>query len=418
MNGFPSSDFIGKVRDAEAGVLSCLKINLLEAGAAITRAQVTPEFFSIPNRHLFEPLMSMWSDGHAFDILPLVERMRGAGTLGNWKNTADVMASFQWTSIGMLPEYLRTLSECHATRVLHTLGVSLLQEAEDPATALQTARVALDGLSIEPRTKATALRDHLVNVIQQLESSTEAGGIEFGLGLDAVAGPFGRGDLIVLAGETKKGKSALAGNIVENVAAAGGRCIVFGLEMTGAQTAERMLASQSRVDMRTLKLRLRNGVATTANDNELAALTRTVASMRDWNVDLVEDADSIPQITGSMIRFRSSGPIDLAVVDYAQLCEGIRQKGDSREREVASISRALKRAAVQCQCVVLLLSQLNDDGKLRESRALGQDANAVLAIEGEDGNMKVRVVAARSAPTGTEHPLTWKPSITRFFHHD
>ena len=42
--------------------------------------------------------------------------------------------------------------------------------------------------------------------------------------------------------------------------------------------------------------------------------------------------------------------------------------------------------AMELDCVVVALSQLNDDGKLRESRAIGQDATAVWAIGKHDGD--------------------------------
>ncbi len=84
---------------------------------------------------------------------------------------------------------------------------------------------------------------------------------------------------------------------------------------------------------------------------------------------------------------------------------------------MASISGLLKRAAVQTKSVVILASQVTEkDGKvhLRESKALGQDANCVLFLEGDDDNRTVRVGAARSAPTGTGIPVLWNPSLTKF----
>ena len=141
-----------------------------------------------------------------------------------------------------------------------------------------------------------------------------------------------------------------------------------------------------------------------------------VNHMSKWRIEIIEEAADVLAIQSELIRIKTTaGALDLVVVDYAQLVEGLRSKGDNREREVASISRTLKVAATKLNCLVILLSQLNDDGRLRESRALGQDANAVLFLEQDgDKGMRVRVGKARSAPSGVEVPLQWLPQFTRF----
>ena len=108
-------------------------------------------------------------------------------------------------------------------------------------------------------------------------------------------------------------------------------------------------------------------------------------------------------------------PLDLVALDYAQLVEVSRQKGDSREREVANVSRAFKTLANDLGFLGIILSQLNDEGKMRESRALAHDADAVLSIEkDEDLGPGVRALKARSASPGTFIPLKWEPQFTRF----
>ena len=70
----------------------------------------------------------------------------------------------------------------------------------------------------------------------------------------------------------------------------------------------------------------------------------------------------------------------MAVVDYLQLMESEGRKGASREELIAGISRKLKAVAKRTGCHILTASQLNDSGKLRESRAIGHDADAVFMV--------------------------------------
>jgi replicative DNA helicase len=63
---------------------------------------------------------------------------------------------------------------------------------------------------------------------------------------------------------------------------------------------------------------------------------------------------------------------DLVIVDYVQLVH-LRSLGsnETREQHVSEITRRLKALALQLNIAVATASQLNEDGKLRESRAIG-----------------------------------------------
>jgi replicative DNA helicase len=97
-------------------------------------------------------------------------------------------------------------------------------------------------------------------------------------------------------------------------------------------------------------------------------------------------------------------------VDYLQIIRGRRNKGDSREQEIASISGGLKQLAKTMACPVVTGTQLNDDGKTRESRAIEQDADVWLVIS--DGGLKMAKV--RNGPRGATLPLALDGAAQRF----
>lgn len=410
-------DFLTHATEAQAAALSALRGNLVEAGAMLSTSGVTEEHFYDHHRSVFSVLMEFWQAGTPFNMRSLASRLRETGSTIEPTTLQTIFA--ESAPIHTLPATINALLRCEASRRIYKLGQKLTSTAFDLTLDIEgelvAARAELDAVTTEPNREETSLAHFLGQAINQLEGhATSNDVVEFGLGLDAVAGPFMRGDLIVIAAETKGGKSAIAGNIVENVASKGGVCVVFSLEMTGIQTAERMLSSQSRVDIRSMKLRLRHRVNlefTNQDSIELDRMNRAVEQMRNWPVDIITKKSSVAAMASEIIRRKPA----LAVVDYAQLTEGVRKGNDNREREVASISATLKKAAVFANSTVILLSQLNEEGRLRESRALGQDANCVLFLEGEDKDSRtVRVGAARSAPGGVEVELDWKPQFTRF----
>jgi predicted ATP-dependent serine protease len=100
---------------------------------------------------------------------------------------------------------------------------------------------------------------------------------------------------------------------------------------------------------------------------------------------------------------------DLAVVvvDYLQLTEGA-GSADRREQEIAIVSKALRRMAKDENLAVIALAQLNDDGELRECRAIGMDATVQVTIEmcDEPGARLLRL-RQRQGKTGVAVPVSF-----------
>jgi replicative DNA helicase len=106
----------------------------------------------------------------------------------------------------------------------------------------------------------------------------------------------------------------------------------------------------------------------------------------------------------------------MLVADYIQRFQG---QGDNRELQVASVGAGFKNIALELGIPVVAPSQLNDEGMLRESRALGQDADSVWVLK-NDGvwkhdtqPVKLRVDKCRDGETG-EVDLIFHKIWTRF----
>ncbi len=104
--------------------------------------------------------------------------------------------------------------------------------------------------------------------------------------------------------------------------------------------------------------------------------------------------------------------ISLVIVDYIQLVPPTNPK-DSRERQVAHISYSLQKMAQELGVHVIALSQVNDDGKVRESRAIGHDADIVLELEGEDDERTLKIRKNRDGEKG-KIELTFEQTTQRF----
>jgi replicative DNA helicase len=216
--------------------------------------------------------------------------------------------------------------------------------------------------------------------------------------LDAKTAGLQPTELVILAARPAMGKTAFALSLAQNAAISGGwPCLVFSLEMSSTQLAERMLCSEAKVDASAL----RRGQLQRQDMTNLTYAANTLSKAPI----LIDDtpALSLREVRARARRFRSDkslfesgshGPkkTGLIVVDYLQLMRGSPQAAKAnREQEISEISRGLKSLAKELECPVLALSQLNRSlesrtdkrpqlSDLRESGALEQDADVIVFI--------------------------------------
>jgi replicative DNA helicase len=205
-------------------------------------------------------------------------------------------------------------------------------------------------------------------------------------------------ELIILAARPAMGKTSFAMSIAQNAAVpradggGGWPCLVFSLEMSSTQLAERMLCSEAKVDSSAL----RKGQL---QRQDMTNLTYAAASLSKAPI-LIDDtpALSLRELRARARRFRSNKELfgdkqfGLILIDYLQLMRGSPQAAKaSREQEISEISRGLKALAKELDCPVIALSQLNRSleqrtdkrpqlSDLRESGAIEQDADVILFI--------------------------------------
>jgi replicative DNA helicase len=210
-------------------------------------------------------------------------------------------------------------------------------------------------------------------------------------GLDDFLGGLQRTDLIVLAAKTSLGKTSLALNIARNAAINQKACIaLFSLEMSRDAVVQRLLASESGVDSKKIRLR-RFGEKDEAKIMEASGVLSEAPIYVDDSPKL-----RVADLRSNARRLHFERGIDLIIIDYLQLIQGD-SKNETRVQELSTITRALKTLARELNVPVLALSQLSRAiearpshmpqlSDLRESGSIEQDADVVIFIHREDLN--------------------------------
>lgn len=226
-------------------------------------------------------------------------------------------------------------------------------------------------------------------------------------------GGFVPGELAVLAARPGMGKTALAGCMAVETARSGIPTLFISREVKDETVAARILARESRIDSRVFRQGIENA------PNVLPGIRQAQAALDALPLSIVEK--SIAPMTPREVRrlAKSMRGVGLVIVDYLQLMESD-AKSQSREREVAEMSRSFKQLALDCNCPVLLLSQLNRENEkadkapslsnLRESGAIEQDADIVIFLHTQkrflsESRPPIQAIVAKGRSSGTG--FTW-----------
>ena len=430
--------------DAEQSVLGGL---LIDNGAFDKIGDVVTDgdFYRDDHRRIFRHVSRLIERGKPADVVTVDEAIKVsedkdktggitylAALAGNTPSAHNVR---RYAEIVRECAVLRKLIEVSAEiadSALNRMGKDvgqLLDEAESKVFQIAEAgaRTRQGFMEIQPLLTQVMER---IDLLYHKDNPSDITGIPTGYrDLDRETSGLQPGDLIIIAGRPSMGKTALALNMAEHVAVENKLPVaVFSMEMSGTQLAMRMLGSIGRLDQH----KLRTG---RLSDDDWNRLTNAVGKLHDAPI-LVDESGALNALelrARARRLHRQYGHLGLIVVDYLQLMQATSQ-GENRPTEISEISRSLKSLAKELKVPVVALSQLSRAveqrtgpkrpimSDLRESGAIEQDADLILAIYREEvytpdtpekGMAEIIILKQRNGPIGTIK-LTFLGEYTRF----
>jgi replicative DNA helicase len=320
--------------------------------------------------------------------------------------------------VTQLPRYIEQLREVVTRRdIIATATAILSMEREKTPTALLLEEMGERVSKIPPLVVEQTHRITFMEAMEQALNQIESGeatradilsGIE---GLDEVV-KMQAGNLVVIGGAAKGGKTSLALSILRDAMTTQEKnCLMVSLEMSPVEIAARLLSMESKIPSSSMTPK----AMTTGEYTRLANASMTLGRA-SGRLAVVSDLFSVDQITAFIKASHKRTPLDLVIIDYVQLIDAEQAKNSTRQEAVAGVSRALKRLAAELNIVVIALSQLNDNGELRESRSLGMDANIVLKIIVDKASQEreILVEMQRSGSSNVFAPCEYIAELTLF----
>jgi len=386
--------------DSEKGVLSSLLQDPRRLRHA--RQKMRPDaFYNEANRTTYVELLTMEEAGLPIDPVLLTNRLRDQKKLDLVGGPAAMMELFTFVpSPAHFEHYMTDLigrwklrQAIHGyAKALHGIQAAFAEGRADTTAdgvrgslnlAGQTVQAFLGDYADSGDTTASLKEclmehmDYMGKLTERLQSG-ENPLIPTGIPtLDKVCGGIGADEYWLVTGPTKSGKSVLTGNIAVHAARRGVRTKVYTNEVGRRSYAGRILSSCCKhltgaMDRHGLKERWQQEEYAQAQKQLVADIGKVLLidnAAGKYVEDIVAD-----------IRMEVERGAGLFVVDLIGKIRS-RERFGSREQELAHISGSLCNATKTYSVPIIVVSQENDEGQVRESRSLAFDCECWLRLQ-------------------------------------
>jgi replicative DNA helicase len=255
----------------------------------------------------------------------------------------------------------------------------VLAAAADPITEIHEIVAS----SRPPKTRKEVVTDRLEAFERRCLGRESAVGIPTIAEIDAKLYGLHPGRVWVIGGYPEGGKSALAGQILTDIAVDGTATGFISLEMGEGDLIDRAFIMASRVDAKAFTKPIAY-----AKENDMQGLSKGILQAIKRGIQAVAEApfhvvapsnDSLPAVLACIRRLVRDHGVKVVAVDYIQRIKPSRQYR-SEEEGIKEISNAIQAVSKEMGISILLLSQLNESGDTARGRVIEQDADALLYI--------------------------------------
>ncbi|MET7669781.1 replicative DNA helicase [Micromonospora luteifusca] len=339
-----------------------------DAIADVVEILKTNDFYRPVHATIFDIILDIYGRGEPADSITVAAALADSGDLVRIGG-----APYLHTLIASVPTaanaayYARIVSERAVLRRLVEAGTKIVQlgygtasgGSRDVDDVVDLAQQAVYDVTERRVSEDFAiLADMLQPTLDEIEAVGATGGMMTGVptgfsDLDRLLNGLHAGQLIIVAGRPGLGKSTASMDFARNAAIrANQAAAIFSLEMSKVEIVMRLLSAEARVPLHVL----RSGQL---SDDDWTKLARCMGEISEAPL-FVDDTPSmnLMEIRAKARRLKQRHDLKMIVVDYLQLMTSPKRT-ESRQQEVADLSRGLKLLAKEVECPVIAVSQLN-----------------------------------------------------------
>ncbi|AGA70891.1 primary replicative DNA helicase [Desulfitobacterium dichloroeliminans LMG P-21439] len=427
--------------EAEQSVLGALMLEP-EVGSSVFEVLQPEDFYRDNHRQIFLTIRNLFEQGDPVDLVSVAEGLRQSGRLEQIGGIATISQIARSVPSAVNCEYYaRIVAEKSLLRQLIRATGQISERGYEPgeeATALleEAEKMVMDLSQRQVKDGFESIRNILLHTFEKIETLYANKGNLTGVPtyfseLDRMTSGWQPSDLIIIAARPSMGKTAFVLNMAQNAAIRANVSVaLFSLEMSKEQLVQRMLCSEAMVDQQ----RVRTGDLL---DTDWPKLTRAVGPLSDASIYIDDTVGiTLAELRSKARRLKMENGLGLIVIDYLQLMS-LGRRAESRQQEVAQISRGLKGIARELKVPVIALSQLNRGVEQRqdkhpimsdllESGSIEADADVISFIYRDEyynpesdkkGIAEIIIAKHRNGPVGSVE-LGYLKEFTKFVNLD
>lgn len=223
---------------------------------------------------------------------------------------------------------------------------------------------------------------------------------------DDVNGGFPRGGLVTIGGSTGAGKSVMAVDLAIKQASMGYRVVIVPLEMTQRELTARMIANVTGLDaLSVTQNHMLSPQEKEVANKKMLAWAKKIAKIGGAVYIYEPDRDiSIDEVYAEIASYDP----DVVIIDYISLLAGA--DSEDQWRLLGKIARTAKVNAKNMNRVNILLCQVDQEGKIRYSRAISEHSSNswVFVATQETKEQGILKIDQQKARSGRAFPFTLK----------
>ena len=367
-----------------------------DAASIIAEGATKDWFFSIENQVMFESIRQVFDAGQdisELSVLPVLQsnmakdRMEVDTAMSLMMALPIVYTSTWVAALRNVRNKFLQRKMIHATRSMLEKLQMPLASAEDIKVAISEPMNEISTLTLadDDKTAKEEIVEFIDQKMKELRGEEDRIPEEYRVytGMKHLEETLGHIDRrrkdnnIIIAAPSSRGKSALKRQIiVHNLFKHKDWIVVaFLLESSKEDWWHNTACSYAKIDTR-------QPLNTVSGDKQklYVKCLNMLKEETDSRLFLFDSPESMSGVTTRCREIAAKcGKIDILCVDYIQIMDGS-GKGN-REAEVAAMSGGIQRLQKSLRCVAFSGTQLNEEGKARESRAIFNDATIFWRIE-------------------------------------
>ena len=392
--------------EIERAILGAMMLDKKAITEAVSVLGDMPDAFYKPSHMLiFKAITSMHENNLPVDQMTVADILRDRNQLDEVGGEASVASLTRETrSTANVRYHCEIIKEKAFLRMLISEMGSARNacfENTNPQQVVSSVQSVIERIHDSGKQYIRWYEDMIPEAYQRLKQWNESGAESFGIisgfpKLDTTTGGWVPGRLIIVAGKTSSGKTAFAMTCAHNAADRGKSVLYFSTEMSHEDMSIR--AQSMGINSEINPVTVKNFAAGDWNN-----LNSTSDRLSKLPIGIVSYPGIPIMMLGNIIeQYVRTKKIELVVVDYMQQVSG--SNHESRQLEVASVSRKLKYFAGKYHVPIVALSQFSrkadesDEAEpqlswLRESGSLEQDGDQIILLWNPTDTSKTNIIS-------------------------